>query len=98
MDVEGYEHEIIKGARRTLARCPKLKIFMEIHPHLLTDRELDVMLETLRVNGFQVSAIVNECEPHVYQFLHDKAWRRMQSVVRRSDAGLVFSRDENPRW
>jgi FkbM family methyltransferase len=80
MDVEGYEYEIVKGAQRTLAESRNLKIFMEIHPHILSARQLDELLHTLESNRFEVRAIVNECAPHVYGFLGDKIWRSMPGV------------------
>lgn len=80
MDVEGFETEIIKGALKTLRDAPKMKIFMEVHPHLLSAQQLDTLLYTLERFGFEVRAIVNDCEPHVYAFLGDKMMKTMSSV------------------
>ena len=80
MDVEGFETEIIKGAHRTLREAPKMKIFMEMHPHLLSAQQLDGLLQTLKHCRFEVKAIVNDCEPHVYGFLDDKMMKLTAAV------------------
>jgi FkbM family methyltransferase len=80
MDVEGFETEIIKGARQTLRDAPKMKIFMEMHPHLLTAQQLDGLLHALEHCRFEVKAIVNDCEPHVYAFLDDKMMKMVAPV------------------
>jgi FkbM family methyltransferase len=40
-DLEGYEHSLLKGARKTLKK--KLKIFMEVHPLLIKEYGGDVL-------------------------------------------------------
>ena len=80
MDVEGFETEIIKGAKRTMRDAPRLKIFMEMHPHLLSAQQLDALLHTLQHHRFEVKAIVNDCEAHVYAFLGDKMWKTIENV------------------
>ena len=52
MDVEGYEFYIIKGMNKTLKL--NIKLFIEIHPHKMTEEQLCEMLEILEKNGFYV--------------------------------------------
>ena len=80
MDVEGAEFEIIKGAERTLRVSPNMKIFMEIHPHLLGQKKVDELLDILWGHGFEIRAIVNECQPYLYSFLNDRIWRSIERV------------------
>lgn len=80
MDVEGHEYEIIKGAQRALARSPNLKIFMEIHPHLISEKKLNELLATLERHKFEVKGIINDGPPHEYRFLNDSIWRSIETV------------------
>ena len=80
MDVEGAELEIIKGAERTLRAAKRVKVFMEIHPHLLGRKKVDELLDLLHGHGFEIRAIVNECQPYLYGFLSDKIWRSIEGV------------------
>ena len=80
MDVEGHEYDILRGASRVLAQCPRLKIFMEIHPHLLSEDALDGLLRILESYGFRVEAIINECEPYFYRFLNNKTYAALVDV------------------
>jgi len=52
MDVEGYEFYIVKGMSKTLKL--NLKLFIEIHPHKMSEKQLCEMLEILEKNGFYV--------------------------------------------
>lgn len=80
MDVEGYEYEIMKGAQRVLAHSPNLKIFIEIHPHLLSAEKLDGLLTMLEHHKFEVKGIINECQPHEYRFLNDTIWSSIETI------------------
>jgi hypothetical protein len=61
VDVEGAELDVLRGARRTIASTPGLKLYVEMHPHLWTDshgsredieRELDLQnLRAERLDG-----------------------------------------------
>jgi FkbM family methyltransferase len=73
MDVEGYEYNIIKGALNMLRHCDNLKIFMEIHPHLLSPEKLDELINIFKDNKFKVRALINECFPHFYPYLNHKS-------------------------
>jgi len=61
MDVEGYETEIIKGAKKTLENMPKgSMLFVEIHPKYIKDKtQLDSMLKTIEDSGFKVKTMQN---------------------------------------
>ncbi len=52
IDVEGYEHNVIKGLRHTLAEPACHLVCCEIHPHLLKDTTPQEILESLRSLGF----------------------------------------------
>ncbi len=80
MDVEGHEYEIMMGAQRALAQSPRLKIFMEIHPHLLSAKKLDELLTTLERHEFEVKGIINDGPPHEYPFLNDTIWSSIDPV------------------
>lgn len=74
MDVEGYEYEVIKGATNTIASCNNLKIFMEIHSHILPQEKIDDLLNILKDNKFKIKAIIKECPPILYPYLSYKIW------------------------
>ena len=68
MDVEGYEHEVLKGMSETLKKGVKLLI--EVHGQFLPD--LDSFLELLENNGYMVKFSVfenRESYPKVMQIL-----------------------------
>ena len=68
MDVEGYEHEILKGMPNTLKEGVKLLI--EVHGQFLPD--LDSFLELLEKNGYMVRFSVfenRESYPKIMQIL-----------------------------
>jgi len=81
MDVEGYEYNVIKGAMDTISRCDRLKIFMEIHPYILSPEELSELIKIFKSNNFEIKAIINEIpEPHYYPFLNNKMWNSIEDV------------------
>ncbi len=80
MDVESHEYEIMKGAERTLAHCPSLRMFVELHPHLLSTEKLEELLTTLERNKFEVKGIINDGPPHEYRFLSDSMWGSILTV------------------
>jgi len=69
MDVEGFECQIIKGALRLLKESSNLKLFIELHPHLVSVEDMDEMLGILRDNGYEVEAIFQEPFPYDYDFI-----------------------------
>jgi hypothetical protein len=56
MDVEGYVHQIVKGASRVIETGRPLKILMELHPSKISESAYDDMLNTLKTQGFKASA------------------------------------------
>lgn len=81
MDVEGYEYNIIKGALNTIKQCDKMKIFMEIHPRILSSKDLNDLLNILKSNNFKIKAIINDCPgPHYYPFLDNKIWSSIEEI------------------
>jgi len=80
MDVEGFEYNVIKGAMNTIKNCNKLRIFMEIHPHILSQEQLNEILSILENNNFKIKAVINECSPHIYPYLDNKIWDSIEEV------------------
>ena len=80
MDVEGYEYEVIKGALKTIDKCDRLKIFLEIHPKLLSKKKLDELLKIFKDNNFKVKAIINECAAYLYPYLDSKILSLKQDI------------------
>jgi FkbM family methyltransferase len=76
MDVEGYEYEIIKGAKKTLQN-DKLKIIMEMHPlpNYIKPEHLDELLTTLEDNNFKIKAAIYE-----YKVTENKLIRTLQKA------------------
>ncbi|KYH25586.1 hexuronic acid methyltransferase AglP [Halalkalicoccus paucihalophilus] len=60
MDVEGYETEIVRGMESVLAASGPLVLFVEIHPHLLSDAEYHRFVATLDAAGFEVVDVISE--------------------------------------
>ncbi|MDL5360608.1 FkbM family methyltransferase [Halalkalicoccus sp. NIPERK01] len=60
MDVEGYETEIVEGMKSVLRASGPLVLFVEIHPHLLSDAEYRRFVTTLDAAGFEVCDVISE--------------------------------------
>ena len=55
MDIEGYEHEAIKGMMETIKKSPKVKILAEVHPNFYTEeRDFTEVVRNLVANGFRI--------------------------------------------
>lgn len=54
IDVEGYEYYIIKGMQETLKSKQLMKIFIELHPHIMKKEQTLFVLNTLMKNGFEI--------------------------------------------
>lgn len=52
MDVEGYEYNIIKGMKETLKK--DVKLLIEVHGFLMTEKQLNEIFQTLKQNHFKV--------------------------------------------
>jgi FkbM family methyltransferase len=53
MDVEGYELNILRGMQETMAQAGP-KIFVEFHPNLLNEAEIDEFFRILALHGYIV--------------------------------------------
>jgi FkbM family methyltransferase len=60
MDVEGYEYQIIKGSSKILKKTKSLKIYIELHPHLMRRENMIELLDILKQNSFEARAIFLE--------------------------------------
>lgn len=70
MDVEGHEYQIIKGATRVLEKYSPLKLYIELHPHLMTADRFTELLDILKDNKFKVKAVFFEIEAHNYRSIN----------------------------
>jgi len=68
MDVEGHEYEIIKGGIDTLKKAKNLKIFVEMHPPLLSKEKIKFIMDTLQNNNFKIIAVFQEPTPDLHRF------------------------------
>lgn len=58
MDVEGYEYNIIKGMKNTLKSKRPLKLFIELHPHIMKRKQTEYLLRTLAKHGFETKKVI----------------------------------------
>ena len=58
MDVEGYEYNIIKGMKNTLKVKKPLKLFIELHPHVMKKEQTVYVLKTLVKYGFETIKVI----------------------------------------
>lgn len=64
MDIEGYEVEVLRGARETLAGAETFAILMELHPDAYSpDHSLEAELRYLFDHGFEPSVLVSASVP-----------------------------------
>ncbi len=75
MDVEGHEHQIVKGASRVLKQCRALRIVMELHPSLISARAYDDLLSTLETQGFKASAFH---DPDLYHIKREQLSNKLR--------------------
>jgi FkbM family methyltransferase len=98
MDVEGYEYNIIKGMKETLKK--DIKLFIEIHGHLLTKDQSNEIVDKLKENNFNVDVCsTSDCKfslNKVAQFLLAKLEGEYPSVILNVDIeklrGLLVKR------
>lgn len=57
MDVEGYEYQILSGAKRTM-KNKNMKFMIEYHPALMGKEKSYEFLRMLKDNGFQTKYVV----------------------------------------
>lgn len=60
MDVEGYETDILRGMRSILEADGPLVLFVEIHPHLLSQAAYRWFITTLDEHGFELIDAISE--------------------------------------
>jgi|GEM_PF-1105679 FkbM family methyltransferase len=86
MDVEGYEHKIVKGALNLLKECKTLKIAMELHPSKISESEYDDMLRTLEAHGFKASA---SHDPDLHNIKHEKLSNKLRKRAHLTPYGFL---------
>jgi len=59
MDIEGFECKVVHGMKKFLSRKGPLKLFIELHPHLVTTEDMIFLLDTLGAHGFEVHKLVS---------------------------------------
>ena len=65
MDIEGFEYYAIDGMEKTLKKCRKCNIFIEVHPFQMYEKNLDYKkpLKKLFKIGFKPTYIIKEYGP-----------------------------------
>lgn len=58
MDVEGYEYSIFKGMKKILSDERQLKLFIELHPHIMKRTQTIYVLRNLMQHGFETSKVI----------------------------------------
>lgn len=85
MDVEGHEHQILKGALNVLKECRALKIVTELHPHKMPESAYDDMLRTLEAHGFKASAF----QDPIYSIKHQKLTNKLRKRAHLTPFGFL---------
>lgn len=62
MDVEGYEAAVIEGMKEILEKGKPLRMFIEVHPHIMKKGELVKMLHTIKKYNFEIELIAKRSE------------------------------------
>jgi FkbM family methyltransferase len=86
MDVEGYEHQIVKGASRVIETGRPLKILMELHPYKMSESAYDDMLNTLEAQGFKASAFH---DPDLYNMKHEQLSNKLRKRAHLKSYGFL---------
>lgn len=60
MDVEGYEYEILLGAKKTLKNGSLKKLFIEFHFGMLEKEKMVLLLKLLKESGFEIDVAIVE--------------------------------------
>ena len=58
MDVEGYEYSIIKGMKKVLKSKRPLKLFIELHPHIMKEKQTIFVLKTILRHRFETKKVI----------------------------------------
>lgn len=59
MDIEGWEYRAIKGMEKTLRKGRPLKMFIEIHPHIMGTGRTIKMLRKLKESGLKATKVIS---------------------------------------
>jgi len=70
MDVEGYESRIIQGMEQTLKNNKPLKLFIELHPHIMKREDVLILLNTLKENDFEIRLMAKRSK--IYEYTIDQ--------------------------
>ena len=73
MDVEGYEYNVIDGAKKTLERNPDLRLFIEMHPTMDWLNRFE-MLTYLRDKGYEIQKLFLEPESWNFRSMNLLNW------------------------
>lgn len=93
MDVEGFETEIIKGMVNTLSSARKLKLFIEVHPHIMKKEDVVFLLDALKAQGFDIIVAADRrhlSHPRIEELLVDDDF-----LVGRKGGLLLFFEKKN---
>lgn len=96
MDVEGYEYQIIKGMTNILRENKPLILFIELHPFMVEERDMDELLATLRQNNFKVKAIF--CEPATSDYGKEGVLNKIFSVLGVPKYGYIGKGYNKLKW
>lgn len=61
MDVEGFELDILRGLKKTIAKGKPLKLFIEIHGFFLKEKVKD-LFAILKKGGFRINVCIGELQ------------------------------------
>ena len=86
MDVEGHEHQILKGASRVLNEGTELKIAMELHPSRISESAYSEMLSTLEEQGFKATAFN---DPDLYNIKHEQLSNKLRKRAHLTSYGFL---------
>ena len=79
MDVEGFEYEILMGAKKTLQSVTPLIFCIEIHPHLISKEKVTSIITMMKDNGFTINSIFNELDVSELKFL--TVFNQLQNIL-----------------
>lgn len=82
MDTEGFEVNILRGAKNLIHSNIPLKLFIETHPTLAGKVPTEDMIDDLLNNGFKIRKIFlwNTSSDSPFSIIHDK-WIKIQSQL-----------------
>lgn len=94
IDVEGYEGAVLEGVAETIARCKPI-IFMELHPHLLTNHNHFMILTFLREHFQNIKAYSQERDSAFNRMLESYGF--VTAVTEIGDIGAIVDGYETGR-